>query len=286
MKTVRDILPLIEEYLTERDIKNARRNSEEILSSVLKLSRVQLYMEFDRPINKDELDLCRNFLVRRSRGEPIQYIYGKVDFLDCEIHLTRDVFIPRQETEILTDMIINELSLLDCRNKYLWDMCCGSGCIGIAIKKKFPELNVILSDISPEALQVAQKNAVYNNVEASLHQGDLFKACPELRVDFFVCNPPYVTEGEYIYLESEVRNYEPKKALVAGNDGLEYYRRLSKDLHNYLNDCGKAWFEIGENQRKLIYEIFDSSLWKRLEVKKDWSGKDRFFFVELERLIL
>ncbi len=139
----------------------------------MKVPRLQLYMDFERPLNQPELDLCRARLVRRGKGEPLQYIRGEIEFLDCLIKLTPAVLIPRQETEILVDKIIGRLKRQELSGKILWDVCCGSGCIGIALKKKFPTLQVVLSDLSSEALQVARENAQANGVDVSFMQGDL-----------------------------------------------------------------------------------------------------------------
>ena len=119
--------------------------------------------------------------------------------------MSKAVLIPRQETEILVDKIVNELSKQNLKGKVLWDICSGSGCIGIALKKKFPALNVICSDISPEAIELAMKSAHENQTNITFLQGDFLKPFNGLKTDFVVCNPPYVTEAEYLELDPEVR---------------------------------------------------------------------------------
>jgi release factor glutamine methyltransferase len=282
MKTILDILNLSADFLRQRGIQNPRRQAEELLSDVLGMGRMDLYLEFERPLTEPELDRCRKSLSRRGKREPLQYIHGEVDFYGCRLKVNSHVLIPRQETEILVDKICKELSTLPLEGKSLWDLCCGSGCIGIAIKKRFPTLKVALSDLSDEAIQVARQNAQLNEVEADFFQGDLLHPFKGQKVDFVVCNPPYVAAEEYEALEVEVRGYEPKMALVAGKRGIEFYERLAQELPDVLNPAGKVWLEIGHGQGSRVKELFDGSRWKRHELQADWAGLERFFSLEIE----
>ena len=161
MHTVIEILKLSTEFLKQKGIENSRRQAEDLLGDALGVGRMGLYLEHDRPLTESELNKCREWLKRRGNGEPLQYIAGKVEFFGCSLIVTPEVLIPRQETEILIDKIVQKLSTIDLEGKILWDVCCGSGCIGIALKKKFPKLHVALSDISAEALAVAKKNGLF-----------------------------------------------------------------------------------------------------------------------------
>lgn len=282
MKTVKEILERSTEFLRDKGIGNARREAEEIISDALEMKRIEIYLQFDRPLNEREVDKIRVFIRRRSRGEPRQYIRGKVEFLDCEILVSPAVLIPRQETEILASQIVEVLSQLDNRGKVLWDLCTGSGCLGIAIKKKIPDLQVVLSDLSEEALSIARRNAEINQVDVSFELGDLFFPFKGRKADIVVCNPPYVAPKEYAALEREVREFEPQLALVAEEEGLLFYRRLSEDLPAFLNAEGKAWLEIGGAQGAAVLGKFGSNCWKKVGFSPDWSGNDRFFFLEIE----
>jgi release factor glutamine methyltransferase len=278
MKTVQEVLSLSHNYLKGKGIHNARRQAEELLSDALNMTRLQIYMDFDRPLTEDEMDRCRDRLSRRSKGEPLQYIRGEVEFHGCSIKVTPAVLIPRQETELLVAMIVKALEGKDLSQKILWDVCCGSGYIGIALKKYFPDLQVFLSDISPEALAIARENAERNGVAVTCLEGDLLKPFGDQKADFVVCNPPYVTEGEYPRLDKEVRDYEPRLALVAGPTGVEFYQRLAHDLKGRLAVDGKLWLEIGTGQGNTIKQIFENAGWENGQVEKDWGGHDRFFF--------
>lgn len=282
MHTVLEVINRSTAYFSEKKIANARRQAEDMLCDILSLSRMDLYLNFERPLEEKELVTCRERLLKRGRGEPLQYIHGEVDFFGCKIGVSPDVLIPRQETEILVDKIAARLSGLSLNGKSFWDICCGSGCIGIAIKKRFPELKVTLSDLSPAALCIAKKNAEKNRVEIEFLEGDLLVPFTGRTADFIVSNPPYISEDEFEGLDIEVKNYEPKLALVSGVSGLEFYKRFSKDLPMFLAPGGEVFFEIGYSQSASLKELFSEAIWKKAEAEKDFAGHFRFFFLEKE----
>ena len=282
MRTILEVLNLSTDYLQKKGMQSAKRQAEELIGEALKVGRMGLYMQFDRPLTDSELDLCRGWLKRRGEGEPLQYISGQVEFFDCQIKVTPAVLIPRQETEILVDKIVKKLAACSLADKELWDVCCGSGCIGIALKKRFPELRVVLSDLSPAALEIAKENARQNQVEVEFLQGDLLAPFSGRHVDFVVSNPPYVTDKEFLSLETEVRVHEPRLALVSGESGVEFYQRLANDLPAFLKSQGKAWFEIGDGQGKAVQQIFLAVGFQGCAVECDWSGRERFFSLENE----
>ncbi len=281
MKTVQEILEATKEYFHRLQQEPARKLAEEVISAALNIKRLQLYLEFDRPLSEKELERCREFLRRKAKREPIQYIVGEVEFYHCRFDVAKEVLIPRQETEQLVDKIVQELKKVDLKEKVLWDVCTGSGCIGIALKKQFPELKVFLSDISPQALALALQNAKKNEVEVILEEGDLLTPFKGQKCHFFVCNPPYVSDEEYLKLEPEVRDFEPKNALVAG-DGYDFYRRLAAGLPQHLHRGAKVWFEIGYNQGNYLKDLFRGEYWRNVKVERDYAGIDRFFSLEIE----
>lgn len=281
MLTLLEIVKKSAQYLDQKGVANPRRQAEDLISDAMGFKRIDLYVDFERPLTEPEIVKCRAAIERRGKREPTQYIAGFVEFLGCKICVTPDVLIPRQETEILADKIIKTLSETE-GHKVFWDVCCGSGCIGIAIKKRFPDLEVVLSDVSEKALAVAKQNAQLNEVEVTFLQGDLLTPFSGKKADFFVCNPPYIAENEYSSLDPEVKQFEPKLALVSGPSGLEFYQRLSKELRAHLNPGAKAWFEIGYQQGEALKSLFLPPIWVKGEVQKDWSGKERFFLLEIE----
>ncbi|MGD0665348.1 MAG: peptide chain release factor N(5)-glutamine methyltransferase [Rhabdochlamydiaceae bacterium] len=269
MKTVSDILKISTDFLSQKGIASPRRQVEELLSHILKIPRIELYMQFDRPLVEAELDQLRGYLKLRVQRMPWQYIIGHVQFLGCTISLSQDVLIPRHETEILADLILKELPSTPVT---IWDICCGSGCIGIALKKKRPDCTVILSDISPKAVEIARQNAEKNSADVTIRQGDLCLPFRGEKADIIVCNPPYISEADYITLDPEVRDFEPKLALV----GTDFYVRLAKELPTHLNPGSKAYFEIGTGMGAQLKELFVNADWSSVDVLKDWSSHDRF----------
>jgi release factor glutamine methyltransferase len=282
VKTLLDIVNLSTAFLEQKGFRSPRRDVLELVSDVLAIRPLDVYMQFDRPLEESELERCRAALRRRATGEPIQYIRGKVDFFDCQIAVNRDVLIPRQETELLVDLISKRLQGRDLSGKKLWDLCCGSGCIGIALKKAFPDLHVALSDLSLAALQVAQRNGSANGVDVEWHQGDLLAPFVGQRADFIVCNPPYIAEEEFAELEIEVRDFEPRGALVAPELGLAFYRRLAAEISQFLVPHGQLWLEIGATQGERISALFAGVAAKSRVLLQDLAGRDRFFVLELE----
>jgi release factor glutamine methyltransferase len=274
MKSVLDLLTLSADYLAERGVPNARRAAEEVIGGALGLKRLDLYLHFEKPISREELARCRELLERRGKREPIQYLLGEVEFYNCSLRVTPAVLIPRPETEQLVEKVAEAI---EPDGKVLWDICCGSGCIAIALKKKFPSLEVVASDISSEALALARENAKRNGVEVEFLEGDLFAPFSGRQADYVVSNPPYVATGDYEGLEPEVRAHEPMEALVSGDSGLELYERFARELPTHLKGGGRAWFEIGAGQGMAVKQLFGSY---KSFVECDWSGHERFFSLE------
>lgn len=282
MKSLLEVLKATTEYLQKKGFENPRREAEDLLAGVLNTSRMQLYLDFERPLTEEELALAREYLQRRLEGEPFGYIVGKLEFLKCDLVVTPAVLIPRQETEILADKIVTALKSEALAGKRLLDLCCGSGCLGLALKNAYPELDVTLSDLSPEALQVAHENGKRNELAVTYLNGNLLEPVQGQKFDFIVCNPPYISEASYGELSPEVKDFEPKTALLAGKTGLEIYQQLATALPAVLNSGGKVWFEIGFDQGETVPALFADGHWKNKVLSKDWAGHDRFFFLEIE----
>jgi len=209
--------------------------------------------------------------------EPVEYVLGSVKTKDLHLYVDRSVLIPRVETEILIEYALEKMDLKEAR---VLDLCTGSGILGLSIKKRRPAFDVTLVDISKEALLVAEKNGKRNQLEVEYILGDLLEPIGERIFEYVLCNPPYVSEEEYEHLDSGVRDFEPKIALVGGEDGLFFYRKLAETLPAHLALGGKVFFEIGFSQGESVLKIFSGPMWKNQEIKKDFAGWDRFLFVE------
>lgn len=282
MKTLGEVLTLSTNFLKDKAHNRARRTAEELIAHTLQLKRLDLYMQFDRPMVEAELEALRVLMKRAVKGEPLEYITGEISFYHCSITVTPDVLIPRPETEILVDMACKQLKSHDLSNKTAWDLCTGSGGIGIAVKKACPDLHVALSDICSKALKVAALNAQRNSAEVELVQGDLLEPFAARKADFIFCNPPYISNNDYQALDGSVKNFEPEGALVAEENGLAFFRRLKEALPRHLNPGGKVYLELGTGQGQSLIDLFSGAEWRSARLEKDWAGHDRFFFLEFE----
>lgn len=282
LKTLGEVLTLATQYLQERRVSSPRFVAETLLAHTLGKKRMDLYMNFECPLEEKELADFRSRVKRAGGHEPIEYILGFTTFYGCTLTLSKEVLIPRPETEILVDEVAKLLSKEALQGKTLLDLCTGSGCIGLSLKKKFPPLSVVLSDLSQGALATAKENASKNGLEVELLLGDLLAPFQSRLANYVVCNPPYITSSDYTQLDPSVKNYEPSCALIGGENGLLFYERLANELPSHLAPQAKVFFEIGTGQGEALKKIFSSPIWKKKEVLSDFAGHDRFFFLEIE----
>lgn len=258
-----------------------KRDIQEIVAFVLKMRREHLFVSFDIDVDSSLIEEIGNVLRERSSGKPLAYLLGYVDFYGCKITVNPSVLIPRLETEILLDKVLHltQGRLINA----VFDICSGSGCLGIAFKKERQLSDVYLSDLSAKALLTAKKNAQLNEVKVNCLEGDLLEPFKEVpKADLVFCNPPYVSDKEYLSLESSVKDFEPRIALTSGPSGLEFFERLAKELPMYLNSKALVALEIGFTQKKNVIEIFSIHPWKNVRAEQDYSGLDRFIFLEIE----
>lgn len=223
-----------------------------------------------RSVADDEADL-ESLVARRLAGEPLQYLEGTAAFGPWDLHVDPRVLIPRPETELLWEI---SAALAESPDVIV-DLGTGSGALGIALAKSFPEARVLGTDLSPDALDVAEVNGELLGATVEWCQGDLFEALPEDlvgAVDLLVSNPPYVAEHEYPTLPEDVRR-EPKLALVSGPTGLETYERIAAEIGRWLASGGQFAIEIGETQAFAVVRIFAEF---SPEVRQDLAERDRF----------
>ena len=282
MRTIEQLLRYSRKRLEEKQIERSRQVAEDIISEALRLPRLELYLNFDQTIDSAELRICMRLLERKMNGEPLGYLYRFIDFFQCRLEINSHALIPRQETEILLQNICSELRAHDLVGKEAWDICSGSGCLGLGLKKSFPHLNVTLSDISYECVELGKKNAERNHLEVNCYQGDLLAPFEGKKAHIIISNPPYITEEEYTSLQPSVRDFEPKGALVSGPTGLEFYKHLAEYLPAHLHDGALLFFEIGDTQGEALLELFSAIHYKETKIGKDWAGRDRFFYAKYE----
>ncbi len=242
-------------------------DAEWIYSLVLGIKRSELSVE--RTVRVSESKSIAEIVEKRLTGRPLWYIIGDTEFYGCEIKVDERALIPRPETEILADIVVKSA---EEGNKIL-DMCTGSGCIAVSVAKAKKGISVTAADVSDAAIMLAKENAELNGVNINFVVSDLFTKVRG-RFDIIVCNPPYIKSGDIPLLQREVREYEPKVALDGGKDGLDFYRRIAKEVKSYLAKGGMLIMECGEGQANDIIQLFPKRDFAM--VQKDLAGVDRF----------
>ena len=279
--TIQKLLSWITEYFTEKGLDSPRLSAELLLSRVLEMKRIELYTQFDKPVAKPQLDKLHELVKRAANNEPIQYLIGKTEFYSIELAVTPDCLIPRPETELLVQRAI-EFLRKRTGPQFVCDLCTGCGPIAVAIAKNFSTAQILATDICDHALEIAAKNVETHKLKdrIQLLQGDLFAPIvPQLDVakfDLIVCNPPYVSCSEFEQLDSNVRDYEPKLALLAGTDGLDVYRRIAESIDRFLKDDAALIMEIGYAQGPAVRELLEQTgVFAEIKVEKDINNNDR-----------
>lgn len=230
--------------------------------------------EYLKKYVKENLDEA---IERYKNGEPVQYIIGNVNFYGNTIKVNKNVLIPRFETEELVEKTIKRIKNKFDQQINILDLCTGSGCIAITLKKELNS-NITATDISIDALEVAKENIKLNNVDITLINSDLFNNIND-KFDCVISNPPYISYDEEI--DELVKNNEPDVALYAPNKGLYFYEEILKNIKKHLNDRFIIAFEIGYKQGNDLVEITNKYLDNvNISVEKDLQGRDRFLFIE------
>ncbi len=275
MLTVLEAINLSTEFLGKKEIESPRINAELLLAHTLNCKRLDLYLSYDRPLNEDEVNIYREFIRRRSKSEPLQYIIGKVEFYGLEFNVNPSVLIPRQETEILVETIINSVNKED--NLRILDIGVGSGNISISLAKHLPYSKTTALDISKEALVIAKANAEMNNVSDRINFINHNILTDDLHDEFdiIVSNPPYISEKEFPELKDELKVYEPRNALTDFSDGLNYFRVISSKAQKYVKHNGKIFFEVGQGQAEEVKKILNENNFVEVAIIKDYLKIDR-----------
>jgi release factor glutamine methyltransferase len=262
------------ERLKAADVGSPRLNAEVLLMFVLGANRAHLYGHPERELTADELERYDEALAERTRGKPSQYITGHQEFWGLDFVVTPAVLIPRPETEHVVETVL-ELAR-GVERPRLIDVGTGSGCIALALAHELPQAEVHACDISSEALEVARANAVRLELASrvTFHSSDLLSALPvEPAFDFVVSNPPYVGESEPEKVQREVREFEPKVAVFAGEKGLEVYERLIPQARAVLKPGGWLVVEIGYSIENAVRGLLKG--WSEIRVTNDLQGIPR-----------
>lgn len=260
--TVGSLIRNIRARLATAGIESSQQEAVWLVEFVIGLSGVAQVIERDRLLSTSEIARVQALVARRLAREPLQYILGTQEFCGMECAVTPAVLIPRPETELLVEEVIRRFS--PAQEATLVDVCTGSGCIAVAVVRLRPRIRVIAIDVSRAALQIARQNALRHALSDRITwlEGDMLSPLEEMKldacVDVIVANPPYVTEADWLDLQPEVRDFEPRQALVAGPYGTEGHERLLKGARRYLSPGGALIMEIGAGQGGAIRQILES----------------------------
>lgn len=280
--TLLDFLNYSTKLLKEKNISDARLNVELMLCEVLKCDRVKLYLNFEKPLSASEINIFREYLKRRLSREPIQYILEKTSFYGFEFKVNRKVLIPRPETELIVEKIINDIKENKKEKVSIFEIGTGSGCISITLAKILESENIkydIFSiDKSKDAIEIANQNLqllVHGESKVKFYLKDVFEINKLTKnFDYIVSNPPYISNEEYKSLEPEVRNFEPDVALTDFGTGLKFIERIIL-ISSDKEFTGKVFCEIGFGQRHHVELLLEENGINDYLFYDDYSGINR-----------
>ena len=270
------------EYLGKKGFENCRLTAERLLAHVLKTDRVQLYLDFDKPLSADELSEFKILLKRRLSREPLQYILEQTEFFSLPMKISRGALIPRPETEILVEQVLKLVTDVwaDKETVDILDVGTGSGVIAVSVALNLHVAHAVAVDISKEALDVARQNVLFHDVadRIELREQDALVSWPERfhsAFDVLIVNPPYISRREYDDLPSDIRDFEPAVALLAGDDGLSFYRDFARFVPILLKPGAYAFFEVGRDMAESVMQIHRGYPLSDFEIFPDLSGTER-----------
>ncbi|MBI3886771.1 MAG: peptide chain release factor N(5)-glutamine methyltransferase [Opitutae bacterium] len=276
MLTVLEIIKRTTDFLERRAVESARLNAELLIGHALGLRRMQLYLQFERPLTEAELETIRPLVKRRGLREPLQYIVGSVEFCGLRLTVDRRALIPRPETELLVEMVKQRVAPAPAR---VLDLGTGSGAIALALAGAYAEAAVTAADLSEPALELARENAAALGLSARVRvlASDWFSALPATEAfDLIVSNPPYLSDEETDAALPEVKDHEPRNALSAGADSGAALERIIRESRARLAAGGLLALETGLAQHGRLLAAATAAGFARAESHRDLTGRERF----------
>lgn len=283
--TILKMIEWVSGYLQEKGVPNFRIDAEHLIAHALSVKRLDLYLKFDRVLTQTELDAIRPLVARRAKREPLQHILGTQAFRNVDVRVTADVLIPRPETEILVGEC---LKAVPTESEFeILELGVGSGAVLLALANERPNIRLTGIDVSEKAIAIANANTDAYRDRITILHGDLFSPLAEKKFDIIISNPPYIPEAVWETLQPEVRDFEPREALVGGKDGLDFYRRILKDAPMYLKEGGRVFLEFGDGQGAEIKKIAEEAgTFTDIWIVKDLANVERVFCARLFSLPL
>ncbi|MEW5843105.1 MAG: peptide chain release factor N(5)-glutamine methyltransferase [Bacteroidota bacterium] len=283
MLTVLESLQLSTEYLEKKRIESARLNAELLLAEILNCKRLDLYLKFDQPLKENEVDKYRELISRRGKFEPLQYITGKAEFFGLTFKVNSSVLIPRPETELMVEAIIERFKSADgCR---ILDIGTGSGNISVTLAKFLENCSVTTIDTSEEIISLAKENAAQIGSSENINfiKADMNNYSTDgVPFDLIVSNPPYVSMADYSETQREIREFEPATAVTDFGDGLTFYKLISSRLNYILKTGGSIYLEVGMGQAAGVASILQERGVQKINFIKDYQQIDRIVYGELK----
>ncbi len=271
-RTIMEYIQVAAGYLRKQGCDTARLDAELLLGHVLQLERMQLYVQFDKPLTIPEVDAYRAVIGQRARRIPVAQIVGEREFLSRPFKVSSAVLTPRPETELLVEAVVERF--VDHERPTILDIGTGSGAIAVSLACQLPQAAVTAVDVSPEALAVARSNAESCSVDVEFLESDVYEALSGRRFQCIVSNPPYIPSSEMANLQPEVQ-HEPSLALDGGPDGLAVYRRIAAQAAAHLEPGGSLLLEIGWDQGTSVPQLLRAAGLTVLETRTDYAGLDR-----------
>ena len=279
---LKEILKYGKEELIKNNIEDASIIAKELAEHIFKITRAQMIANNDMEFSKDQTDNYINSIKKISTGIPIQYITNNQEFMNLNFYVDENVLIPQPDTETLVEEVINEYKEKKCE---ILDLCTGSGAIAISLAKYINESNIVASDISMKALQIAKLNAEKNLVRKKIEfiESDMFNKIYKDDFDIIVSNPPYIKTKVIEELDKQVKN-EPYIALDGGADGLKFYKIIIENAYKYIKNEGKVFLEIGYDQKNELINLFkENNHYENIYSKKDLGGNDGIIVATVRR---
>ena len=278
LPTPLELIRLTTEYLAKCGVQSPRLDAEVLLGHVLGVPRIQLYVQFERPLEAAEVDAYRELVRRRGQREPVAHLVGRREFWSLELAVDGRVLVPRPETERLVEVSLERMGDAG----WLADLGTGSGAILLALLSEQPGWTGVGVDCSAAALEVAEANAARHGLgdRARWCQGDLFGPLQGERFGLIVSNPPYIPSGEIAGLQPEVVGYDPHLALDGGIDGLDLVRRIAAGAAGHLQPGGAVALEFGAGQHDAVRTLFEGAGYRNVSIHEDYGGRPRVLLAE------
>ena len=277
MLTVLEVIKKTTEFFAARGIESPRLNAELLVGHALAIKRMQLYLQFERPLTEPELEKIRPLVKRRSQREPLQYILGETEFAGLKLKVDRRALIPRPETEHLIELLVQRLAAVPPTR--VLDLGTGTGAIALALASSFPGATVTAVDQSPDALALARENAERCGLSARLNfilSDWLDNLAGTGPYELIVSNPPYLTDAELQAAQPEVKDHEPAMALASGSDGMTALTQIFRTSRDFLSPGGLLACETGIAQHAALLEAATAAGYARAEAINDLSDRPRY----------